>query len=47
MVGKFFNTRRSGTNLNAAKLTLDEETDQIQAVSRKVGCQEFRIPDII
>jgi hypothetical protein len=44
MVGTFFNHRRDGVNLNTAKLTLDEEADQIEVVSAKVGCQGFFNP---
>ena len=46
LIGAFFNTRRDGTNLNAAKITMDEEADHIEIISRdhKVGCFDFTIP---
>jgi hypothetical protein len=46
LIGTFFNHKRDGTNLNAAKLTMDEEADHIENISRdqKVGCFDFAIP---
>jgi len=46
LIGSFFNTRRDGGNLNAAKINMDEEADHIELISRnhKIGCFDFTIP---
>ena len=44
LVGKFFNQQRDATNLNAAKLKLEEDADHIEEISRVVGMKPFLLP---
>jgi len=44
LVGNFVNQRRDATNLNAARLRLNEDADHVEAISRAVGMKKFTLP---
>jgi len=43
LIGRFFNSRRNGVNLNAAQLRLNEQADHIEEMGGEVGCLDFKL----